>query len=290
MPEPESLRRTLIMIRRAYIEILNTCNLSCAFCQTNSRPPKRMSAADFRHVLSEVRTITDYVYLHVQGEPLLHPQFDEIMRECDRAGVHVQLVTNGTFLPGHPDLLTHSSLHRLSISLQSIEYQTVDTEQYIHAVLDVLDSIPEHPSFITDLRFWRTDQIGLPKTERMLEALRSRYDFVSSGRENQYRIADQVYVSFANSFDWPEEKNSSSVPVHGTCLGARDQIAVLSDGTVVPCCLDADAHIPLGNIFSASLQDILRSPRCTALIKGFENRTVVEPFCAGCTFRRRFDR
>ncbi|MBR3357653.1 MAG: radical SAM protein [Solobacterium sp.] len=278
------------MIRRAYIEILNTCNLSCAFCQTNTRPPQRMSVTDFCHVLDEVRTVTDYVYLHVQGEPLLHPEFDEIMNVCDLAGVHVQLVTNGTFLPSHPDLIRHPSLHRLSISLQSIEYQTIDTDAYIRGIIDLLTSLPEHPSFITDLRFWRTDQITLAKTSRMLDAIRCRYTPVPSGRDNQYRIAERVYVSFDNSFEWPEEQKMTAVPVRGTCLGARDQIAVLTDGTVVPCCLDADAHIPLGNIFETSLKDILQSARCTSLVKGFENRTVVEPFCAGCTFRKRFDR
>ena len=249
-----------------------------------------MSVTDFCHVLEDVRTVTDYVYLHVQGEPLLHPQFDEIMKECDLAGVHVQLVTNGTFLPSHPDLIRHPSLHRLSISLQSIEYQTIDTDQYIRGILDLLERLSEKPSFITDLRFWRTDQISLPKTSRMLEALRSRYTPIPTDRDHQFRIAERVYISFDNSFEWPNEKKTASVPVRGTCLGARDQIAILADGTVVPCCLDADAHIPLGNIMETSLLDILHSARCVSLVKGFENRTITEPFCAGCTFRKRFDR
>ena len=280
-------RQTSCMIKRTYIEILNACNLSCAFCQKNTRPIRQMTEAEFRHVLHEVLPLTPYIYLHVQGEPLLHPQLDAILSACDEAGANVLLVTNGTFLSRWPHLYEHSCLHRISISLQSIEYQP-DFEQYADSLLCFLQALPKDHPFVCDLRFWRSDQMDLPKTSRLLSLLKSRYLFEPSGRRDQYKLAEKLYVSCANSFEWPS--SASTAPVRGTCLGGREQIAVLSDGTVVPCCLDADGHIPLGSIFETPLSDILQSSRYRALVQGFENRYVVEPFCAGCSFRHRFDR
>ncbi len=143
---------------------------------------------------------------------------------------------------------------------------------------------------VTEIRFWRNDQLEMNKTARCLSRLRDQFEFISAGRNDNYQIMPKVYVDFDNMFQWPDSKDDSTDgPVKGRCHGGIDQIAILSNETVVPCCLDADANIDLGNLHETSLADILSSQRYLNLIHGFQKQQVLESFCQSCTFRHRFD-
>lgn len=247
-----------------------------------------MDVQEFSHVLDEVKPITDYIYLHVQGEPLLHPQFETLMTIADEKQMQVQLVTNGTLLNQYPDLFEHPSLRRLSVSMQSVSYQP---KENIKDYLDVLErlmhkaSVRERP--FMELRFWRSDELENEQDSYCLSWLEERYSFRGTKRNKSLQILPHVFVSFANEFEWPSENGTVS-ETSGTCLGARDQIAVLSDGSVVPCCLDANAHILLGNLRETSLSSILETDRYLRMRDGFRNGRVAEPFCQSCTYRLRF--
>ena len=84
--------------KKAYLEITNVCNLSCAFCPKTSREPRFVSVEEFAALIEQVQPLTDYVYLHLMGEPLLHPQLGQILALCHRAGLKASLTTNGTLL------------------------------------------------------------------------------------------------------------------------------------------------------------------------------------------------
>ena len=91
--------------KKAYLEITNVCNLSCAFCPKTSREPRFVSVEEFAALIEQVPPLTDYVYLHLMGEPLLHPQLGQILALCHRAGLKVSLTTNGTLLAKRQELL-----------------------------------------------------------------------------------------------------------------------------------------------------------------------------------------
>ncbi len=276
------------MIKRVYIEITNVCNLSCSFCKKNSRPSRFLSIEEFLYIIQQVKPVTDYIYLHVQGEPLLHPQLEDIFLLCDRMGMHVQLVTNGTFLYRYPNLYNHPSLRKISFSLQSVEYQhSADIKEYMNTILQFCRNSSKKSDVICEMRFWREDQDQLPVTSSCMSMIRQSYPLEQTNRKNNWKIMDRVYLDTANSFQWPDINNSEN-HTRGRCLGGLTQIAILSDGTVTPCCLDADGDIPLGNIFHASLNDILQSERYKALTTGFQEDRLVEPLCQKCTYRMRF--
>ena len=67
------------MLKKAYIEITNRCNLHCTFCPGTKRAPRTMSPAEFDGVLEKLQGSISYVYLHVMGEPLSHPQLAELL-------------------------------------------------------------------------------------------------------------------------------------------------------------------------------------------------------------------
>lgn len=276
------------MIKRIYIEITNICDLNCPFCEKNHRTPESMEPSFFHAVLRQAMQITPHIYLHVQGEPLLHPQFEEILSICDSEQAQVHLVTNGSFLSRYPDLLKHSSLSGIAVSLQSAAARPAERiPDYYAAILSMARHASELGTVNTDLRFWRSEGIADPNTAWCLARLHEEFAFEETSRKNSYAIMPRVFVSFANDFTWPSAGNADDI--YGTCLGARTQLAILCDGTAVPCCLDAEGEIPLGNLRTEWLADILNAPRYQSMVQGFEQHRLVESLCRKCTYRTRFD-
>lgn len=278
------------MLKRVYIEITNVCNLQCAFCSPHHREPSFMPIGFFRYCVKQIRPYTEYIYLHVKGEPLLHPQFDEIMSVCDAEGMKVQLVTNASLLPQYSDsLLAHSSLRKISFSLQSIEFQKLTPAELLEPVLSFCQRASVRRFPYCEIRFWRSDQMTDPRTAACLSMLKDRYSFTASGRQKNFRIMDHVYVDFDNVFSWPAA-NDAEQSAAGTCHGAVHQIAVLCDGRVVPCCLDQDAAVCFGSLHESSLAEILSSGRYLQMTEGLRRHVLTESFCRRCTFRQRFSK
>lgn len=73
------------------------------------------------------------------------------------------------------------------------------------------------------------------------------------------------------------------------CRGLIDQFGILWDGTVVPCCLDGEGALALGNIFTERLSAILNKPAAIALKNGFLTRTNANSVCASCDYAKRFN-
>lgn len=278
------------MLKRVYLEITNICNLQCAFCLPHHRSPQSMTPEFFRSAVRQVKEFTPYIYLHVKGEPLLHPQFDEIMQICDEEKMEVQLVTNASRLSLYSrSLLQHPSLRKISFSLQSIEYQKTDPLALLENVLAFCREASQHERPYCEIRFWRNDQLSDPATKQCLSYLGTHFHPVSSGRQKNYRIMNHVYVDFDNTFSWPEGSDPEQGDT-GTCHGALHQIAVLSDGRVVPCCLDQDAAVCFGSLKETDLRTILMSERYLTMTEGLRRGKLTESFCRRCTFRLRFSK
>lgn len=256
--------------KRIYIEITNACNLHCSFCQETLRPPVFMSADRFARVLEQVRPYTDYIYLHVKGEPLLHPQLEDLLKQCLDAHMTVNLTTNGTLLSRRLDILLRYPVHQLNISLHSAEDNgCIDIDSYIRALFSCCDILTARTETEISLRLWNTkENPGL------------------FGRRN-CQIKRHLYVNVQSPFEWPA-LDHPYCNERGFCQGLRQHMAILCDGTAVPCCLDGNAVMALGNVFETPLTDILGNARSTAIINGFRAKRAVEPLCMHCSFKERF--
>lgn len=278
------------MLKRIYIEITNQCNLQCAFCLPHKRKPLSMTTDFFRTVVRQTNQYTHYIYLHVKGEPLLHPQFEEIMTIADEEGCHVQLVTNSTYLSFYKNsLLHHPSLRKISFSLQSIEFQKSEPLTLLKEILSFCEAASKNSYPYCEIRFWRSDQLEEDKTSLCLEYIKEHYTLTPSRNKKNFKLMNHVYVDFDNVFTWPDtaEKEKDD---RGYCHGAIDQIAILSDGTVVPCCLDQNGEIAFGNLHEQPLAEILSSPHYRRMCYGIRQRQLTESLCRKCTFRLRFNK
>lgn len=282
--------------KKVYIETTNICNLDCSFCPKTCRKGEYMSEIAFTKVIDQVKSYTDYVYFHLMGEPLLNPNIEAFFKVCEGAKLKVNLTTNGTLLGAKGQLLLDSkALRQVNISLSSFEANVVtkDLETYIVEVCEFIRKAVLEKGIICSLRLWNMDTASL-KGENAFNgeilSLLEKYLRLEKGtletglrEKHSFKIQDKLYLNMAEKFTWPD-KDSSVSNQSVFCYGLRDQIGILVDGTAVPCCLDSDGNIPLGNIFTESLERIITSPRAVALYEGFSNRQAVETLCQKCGY------
>ncbi|MEG2246199.1 MAG: radical SAM/SPASM domain-containing protein [Romboutsia sp.] len=285
--------------KNIYIEITNICNLSCDFCPKTKRKYKFMGKKEFSHIIKTVKPFTNQVYFHLMGEPLLNENIEYFLKESAKNDLKVNLTTNGTLLTENSELLISSeSLRQVNISLHSFEAneKTVELEEYINKVTQFVNKASESKGIICSIRLWNIDDEELKGANglnsdilKMIEE-NFKLDF-SLGKKLQevskLKIKDKVYLNMAKKFEWPDIE-IASIGEDVFCHGLRNQMGILVDGTVVPCCLDSDGNIPLGNIFEKSLKDILEDERATNIYDGFSRRRAVEDLCKKCGYATRF--
>jgi radical SAM protein with 4Fe4S-binding SPASM domain len=246
-----------------------------------------MTESEFRQLLPKLRDWTDYLYFHIMGEPLCHPQLKAFLNIAGEIGFQVILTTNGTLLPQHQDMLLSSpALHKVNISLHAFEANdlSVPFEEYLEGCFN-FGKAAEGTKLIT-YRLW--NQGGADRRNKeILDALARYFPEPWQQERRGIRIGKRVYLEYGDKFDWPD----LSAKDHGArcfCYGLRDQLGILCDGTVVPCCLDHEGDISLGNLFSESLSDILNTPRAQAIYNGFSRRNAIEDLCRKCGYARKF--
>ena len=293
---PQSLKK----FKKIYLEITNRCNLSCSFCHQSGRPKTFMPPEAFRAILGKIEGHTGHLALHVLGEPLLHPELDEILALCQEHSLKVNLTTNATLLPQRQTLLLASpALRQVNISLHSFSDQQENPAMtdYLAGIFAFIQEAAA-TGLLISLRFWNLlatedgGAVGPGPNAPILKALEDFFalpeplaDRLTPG--HGLTLAPRVFLSQNARFIWPHAP-APDLGDQGTCRGLRDHIAILVDGTVVPCCLDAEADIPLGNIHSQSFEEIINSPRAAAIRTGFAQRRLTESLCRRCTFRQFF--
>ncbi len=286
--------------KKVYIEITNICNLSCNFCPETKRQLKYMRKEDFTQVIKEVRPYTDYVYFHLMGEPLLNPEIGSFLEICYEKRLKVNITTNGTLLSREKDVLLNSpALRKVSISLHSFEVNegTLKFEEYMANTTDFVKEASAK-GIICELRLWNIESEGIQANntlnndiiKKLEQGLNIDLNQLTTSKEcNNIRLKNNLFLQFAQKFEWPD-LDRDIVDEEAFCYGLRDQFGVLVDGTVVPCCLDNEGSIPLGNLFEKPLGEILGSDRARKIYDGFTGRVAVEELCKKCGFAKRHKR
>ena len=273
--------------RKVYLEISNVCNLRCSFCPGTKRTARAMQPEEFRRLMPKLQPYTDFLYFHLMGEPLCHPHLEEYLRVAESFGFRVILTTNGTLLQKQQDVLLGApALHKINISLHAFEANDTDIDfnAYLQSCFQ-FGKLAEGKVLIT-YRLW--NQGGLDGLNPAItETMRRYFDGKWIRERRGIRIGNRIYLEFGDKFDWPD-LTAADQGDRVFCYGLRDQIGILCDGTVVPCCLDHEGDIALGNLFSQELDEILMSRRAQEIYNGFSDRTAIEELCRKCGYARRF--
>lgn len=275
---------------KVYIEITNICNLACEFCPPGKRKKEYMSVDNFKKILEQVKQYTDMVMLHVKGEPLLHPDLEEILQECEKHNLKVNITTNGTLLKEKLCTLSNAkSLRQVNISLHSYTQNKKRQEDYLKIVCEAVDVLKQ--KMYISYRLWNLESFDKNfENKEILEFLTEHYqiqDLIEKAKSNYYlKLDNNVFLNQDKQFTWPD-KNGKEYGKCGTCYGLRKQIAILVNGDVVPCCMDSEGELKLGNIFEQTLEEILNDKKAVNIVEGFQRRELIESFCRTCGFIRK---
>ena len=272
------------MLKKAYLEITNVCNLACSFCHGTNRKQHFLTLEEFDRLTDKLRGHVEFLYFHLMGEPLLHPDLGEFFRIAEERGFRVILTTNGTLLGKRmEELLSAKALYKVSISLHSYEANTIGKS--IDSYLDdcfTFCKAASQKGILAILRLW--NQGGKDRlNEEILSKMERYFPLPWKDTYSGSRLGDRIFLEWGDRFDWPDPSAPEQGGTYG-CYGLRDQIGIHCDGTVVPCCLDADGGIPLGNLFAQDLTEILESHRAVALRKSLQNRKPCEDLCKHCGY------
>jgi len=281
------------------IEISNICNLQCSFCPEVVREKKMMSPEVFRKIIPDLVPLTDQVCLHLMGDPLVHPKLSEFIQICADSALPIFLVTNGTLLrEKQAELLLHPIIRQVNFSLHSFpdNFPKEDPTIYLERIFAFTErAFIERPDLYVNFRIWNLQETrGSGEQNRsMLARIGERFGMehacanIDVTKQKSVRVKNRLYLHFDTEFIWP----SLDLPVlgeRGTCYGLSNHFGILADGTVVPCCLDKEAAIPLGRVPEQSVLEIIDNPRAKAILQGFRDRKLVEDLCRRCQYIERF--
>ena len=286
--------------KKVYVEITNICNLKCNFCPSSNlnRTLKFMDEQSFRHIMDQIKPHTDHIYFHLMGEPFLNKNLERFLDISAEYGMKVNITTNGTLIKKVKDkLMSKPALRQVNISLHSFEANDIgnDLDTYISDIADFIKEANENSEMICAIRLWNMDTAELKASNELNDDILSMLEEklmldIRLSEELQHKhnikLKDRIYLNMAEKFEWPD-MDRDIIDENVFCYGLRDQIGILVDGTVVPCCLDSEGNIPLGNIFESSLEDIIASERATKMYDGFSRRCAVEELCKRCGYAKR---
>ncbi len=270
------------MLKKIYLEITDICNLSCSFCHGTLREPRMMSAEEFSSITEKIRGRAEYLYFHLMGEPLMHPGLPAFIRMASEKGFKPVLTTNGTLLPERGGEILQTPLYKINISLHSAEANPGRASEGYAEGCIAFAKAAARKGVLTVFRLWNKG--GLETNNgALLSVLKSGYPGEWEKTRSGYRLADRTFIEFGEKFDWPDthaQKHEGEM----FCYALRDQIGILCDGTVVPCCLDAEGIMALGNIHGSDLEAVLSSEKARKIYDGFSSHRASEELCTRCGY------
>ena len=284
---------------RIYIELTNVCGLSCSFCPTKELPSRVMDLAFFESIIKQAKIYTNEIACHVVGDPLTQSNLHEYLDIIYKYGMKAMLTTSGYFLKKHSyDTLFHPCVKQINISLNSFNKNdtSLTFEQYITPVLNLChEKLKRKEELFINLRVWNLDEMMSERdfNEMLFSRLSDAFDTllvletVYTEKPKSIRLASKILVHFDNYFEWPSLNNKNYGD--GTCQGLQSHIAILASGKVVPCCLDCDGVIELGDLHIESLDNMLQSQKSRAMLEGFKEGKAVEELCQKCSYKERFN-
>ena len=274
------------MYSRVYVEITNICNRNCSFCPGTIRQPDRMTSEQFERILQRLNGVTKYLYFHVMGEPLVHPELPKFITMAKEQGFHPAITTNGTLLHERGQALIDAGVYKVNISVHSFE--DGPKEEYL-AYLSQCMSFADKASkagVLVVLRLWNNG-FDNGRNEDIVRILKETFTDPWKYGNRGITIQKNLFLEYGERFAWPDmEAEDGGNQVF--CYGLKDHFGILCDGTVIPCCLDRNGEIALGNILHEDINHILHGSRAESIAKGFRNRQAVEELCRKCGYARRF--
>ena len=279
------------MFKKIYIEITNICNLKCDFCPEAIRKKEVMNAQKFEEIISKVHKYTKMVCLHVKGEPLMHQDLNKILEILKKYNLKANITTNGTLIKQKLQTIKQTNaVRQINFSIHSFNQNNNLSPKYLY---DIFEAAEELDNIMISYRLWNMENITQNSVnDNIIKTIENYYkikNLKQELKENEFiKLKENIFINQDIEFVWPDI-NKENIIEKGRCMALKDQIAILVDGTVVPCCLDNNGDITLGNIFEETLENILKKEKSITIKKNFENNIITCKLCKTCGFLKRLE-
>ena len=287
--------------KKVHIEITNICNLKCTFCPPKILPNGTMSLEKFDDINAQLKPYTKELAYHIVGDPLVLSNLSEYLNVSLKHELKVNITTTANNInEKHYKALMNPTIKQINFSINSYNANShkKTLDEYLNPILDFVKFAQEqkHEYFI-NFRIWNLDEEKSAKEfntkvfDKINETFNTNINIeeVYKERPKNIRIDRKIFFNFDEYFNWPSLQNEV-VSTKGFCYGLDSHFGILTSGDVVPCCLDQNACINLGNTNNTQISDILNSNRVKAIQNGFRRNEVVEELCQKCEYRTRFDK
>ena len=170
--------------KKVYLEITNICNLNCSFCPGNNRVINLISIDDFNLILNSLEGYTKYLYFHLMGEPLFHPDINNLI-DIASSRFYVNITTNGYLISR---IANNKNIRQVNISLQAFDNQNKkELTKYLNDIYDTVDNLLLNNTII-NLRIWQDNK----DTQNILKELENHYNVRITGNT---KIKTNLYVN-----------------------------------------------------------------------------------------------
>ncbi|WP_235826925.1 radical SAM/SPASM domain-containing protein [Aliarcobacter vitoriensis] len=298
---PKIKGRVIKKFRKVHIEITNICNLKCTFCPPKILPNKSMDLELFEKLNKELKEVTNELAYHIVGDPLVLSSLNDFLNISKENSLRVNITTTANNISQkHYETLLNSAIKQINFSINSYNANShkKSLDEYLEPIIDFVKFAQKqvHEYFI-NFRIWNLDEEKSAKefNKKVFDRLNKEFntslniDEIYKEKPKNIKIARKVFINFDEYFNWPDLKNET-ISETGFCYGLNSHFGILASGDVVPCCLDKDARINLGNIKNSSIKEILNSQRVKDIKAGFKNNMLVEELCQKCEYRTRFEK
>ncbi|MFP6144790.1 radical SAM/SPASM domain-containing protein [Helicobacter pylori] len=277
------------LFKKIYIELSDICGLQCSFCPNPKNVRGVMPLELFEKVCKEVAPLTPIITLHVLGDPCKLKNLNRYLNVAKRFSLKVDLVTSGEYLRDFEALL-QDIIYQISISLDAglDHHNKLNQHRYIQKILEFCRYKCEKNSEV--FLNLRIQDSTLEKHQNLIKPFLESFECISLETlisQGRARLFKKSFLNIQKTFKWPNLNaqnplnQESKIPY---CYGLIKQIAILSNGVVVPCCMDTQAHINLGDLNHTPLKDILNSQKAMAIKTHFLKGEALELLCKNCSY------
>ncbi|MDY5186207.1 radical SAM/SPASM domain-containing protein [Helicobacter trogontum] len=276
---------------KIYVEITDICKLSCSFCTPKKAVRGIMPLPLYEKIISQITQHTRFISLHVLGDPLCVNNLSAYIDIGAYYNVRFDIVSSAAFLKEeHFSLLTQPHIRQVSFSLDAL-FDNKHLQKDINTYFDTI------------LTFYNYAKIKSPNLYINLR-LFGNYDYtyflqkfpyaILQPQKRRFRLEKNFFLRFHQAFKWHTQQKTPKVentttwqtyPNTPYCLGTIRQLAILANGIVIPCCIDAHAQMPLGDFNVQNFLEILYSKKMKDMQESLRTHKNLPQLCQNCSFR-----
>lgn len=305
--------------RRIYIELTNRCNLVCGFCPypevKDHRPDMELDLV--KKIIDDIKRNIQYriIYFHNLGEPLMYKNLEEVLNYCDGNNIKYGITTNGLLLDKNKSILKNKKIDQLNISYQATRKKLHDerktmisVDEYRRLIVNDINALQlggfsgtikikllttDHRSMFKDRNFENIESADELTTEidkfyfdlmgrKLQDEQRKKITDLDICRHHKIKIKRNVFIETFPFLTWGNYKQQVWQANFGRCNAIKEQLVILSNGDVIPCCYDIDSEMFIGNTREQELSEILENDKSKELQNEFSSGIIRQKRCQKC--------